>query len=120
MGEIDAWSLPDGVEYDAADILGYSARATDGVLGTVIKATTEPTRSYLVLSSRPWLDAAMAILPAGLIVRVDHEQEAITLDVSRDDVRAAPAFAPDRYQDGAYHAEVAAHYLRDRLADALR
>lgn len=119
MGELDVWSLSDEVTYAADDIVGYAVAGADGVIGTVLKASAEPGRSYLILSARPWLDATMVMLPAGLVERVDHDQQAIAVAVTRDDVRHAPAFAADRYQDGAYRAEIAGYYVRDRLAHAV-
>ncbi len=119
MGERDVWSLPDEVTYAGGDVVGYLVAGGDGVIGTVLKASTEPGRSYLILSARPWLDVTMVMLPAGLIERVDRDQQSIAVDVRRDDVRRAPAFAADRYQDGAYRTELAGYYVRDRRARAV-
>jgi hypothetical protein len=119
MDEFELWRLPRGVAYRDEELVGFAVRAADGPVGTVIKASAEVGRSYLILKPRPWLDASMVMLPAALIERIDRNLGTIHLATDRVEIAAAPPFAGDRFRDAAYRAELGFHYARSRRGSSL-
>jgi hypothetical protein len=89
---------------------GYAVRASDGPVGEVIVAHIEVGRSYLVVQGGSWIDRRMLMLPAGVVESVDGEAKTLLVGCSRAKIASAPPFEGDRYQDGAYRAELGAHY----------
>jgi hypothetical protein len=95
-----------------ADLSGYVVYAGDGPVGEVIVAHIEVGRSYLVVQGGTWIDGRMLMLPAGLVESIDIHATALLMGCSRAEIASAPPFEGDRYQDGAYRAELGAHYER--------
>jgi hypothetical protein len=115
MDEFELWRLPDGIRFGEEEIVGYGVEADDGPVGTVVKASTEPGASYLVLAACEGIGSSMVMLPTALIERIDHERAEIHFAIDRDEIAAAPAFVADRFRDCAYRAELGFHYARRRL-----
>jgi hypothetical protein len=98
------------------DLRGYAVAASDGPVGEVVACGDDPGREYVIAAAGPALEGdrvvagAMAVLPVGLVERVDPHARVVVLAVSRAEVSRAPAFEADRYQDGAYLAELSAYY----------
>jgi hypothetical protein len=50
------------------------------------------------------------MLPAGVIASVDHEDEKVYVNRTKDEVKNAPEFDKDRYRDDAYRGELGSYY----------
>jgi hypothetical protein len=94
------------------DVVGYGVEATDGGIGKVDEATYEASRSYLVVDTGPWIFGKKALLPAGLIDRVDDIAETVYVDRTKDEIKDAPEFDESRYRDEDYRSEVGGYYSR--------
>ena len=82
----DIWTYGDqstlGADLAAGfDITGYSVEALDGGIGKIDEATYEVGSSYIVVDTGPWIFGKKVMLPAGVIERVDADDE--TVFVSR-------------------------------------
>ncbi|HXH33677.1 MAG TPA: PRC-barrel domain containing protein, partial [Plantibacter sp.] len=65
-----------------ADLIGYSVEATDGGIGKVDEATNEVGSSYIVVDTGPWIFGKKRMLPAGVIDRVDRDDEKVYVNRS--------------------------------------
>ncbi len=81
------------------DLTGYSVEATDGGIGKIDEATYEAGGSYLVVETGPWIFGKKVMLPAGVVERVDLDTETVFVNRSKDEIKDAPEFAPDRSRD---------------------
>ena len=93
----------DGIE-------GYALRAADGAIGTITAANSELGRSYLIATGGSWNQGRTVMLPPGVVERIDRDERVVHVRCTREQVRAAPPFENDRYQDRAYRVELGAHY----------
>jgi hypothetical protein len=72
---------------------GFEVEATDGRLGRVERTANDATGSYLVVDAGTMAPlGGRILLPAGLIDRVDVDEERVHLRSTRDEIRAAPAY----------------------------
>jgi hypothetical protein len=113
VSETGIWSYQQGVLDVAGDITGYSILATDGDIGKVDKANNETGSSYLIVSTGPWIFGKTVMLPAGVVVGIDHENKTVRVRRSKDDIKNAPEYDETTYQDATYRTELGGYY--DRL-----
>ncbi|MFD3938425.1 PRC-barrel domain-containing protein [Streptomyces sp. NPDC058611] len=107
----NVWAYRAGVDYLAAELTGYTVEATDGRIGKVDKHSDEVTDAYLVVDTGVWIFGKEVLLPAGTVVRIDHEERTVHVDRTKDQVKAAPEFHRDKHlDDEAYRRELGSHY----------
>ena len=94
----DIWMFSE-TSLDAASLIGYSVEATDGSIGKVDEATDEVGRSYLVVDTGPWIFGKKVMLPAGVIERVDLDDEKVFVSRTKDEIKNAPEFDADELRD---------------------
>jgi hypothetical protein len=94
------------------DVSGFGVEARDGHIGKVDEATYETGASYLVVDTGFWIFGKKRMIPAGLVERVDPDERKVYLSVTKDEVKNAPDYDPDRFRDADYQSEVADHYQR--------
>ena len=108
MSTIDAWTYRGSVV--ARDIVGYDVKALDGEIGTVRDASDEVGGSYIIVDTGPWIFGKKVMLPAIAIDRVDHSDERIWVNRSKEEIKNAPEFDASRYRDDHYRRDLAAYY----------
>jgi hypothetical protein len=94
---------------ETTDIAGYKVEALDGSIGKVDRATYETNGSYIVVDTGPWIFGKKAVLPAGVIERIDPDEEKVYVNRTKDEIKSAPEFDDNRF-DQAYRDELAAYY----------
>ncbi len=97
-------------ETSGTDLTGYSVEATDGGIGKVDEATSEVGSSYLVVDTGPWIFGKKVMLPAGVIDRVDRDEEKVYVNRSKDEIKNAPEFDDTLYREDAYRDEIGTYY----------
>jgi hypothetical protein len=110
----DPWNFHDRMEIATRgrSIVGFKVHATDGHIGKVDKATTDVDSSHIVVDTGPWIFGERVLLPAGTVIRIDWDDKAVYLDVSKDQIRAAPSIDHSvRFSTAS--AEEMAQYYRD-------
>ena len=107
--ELVMWSFAEDVA-DPGDISGYSIHAIDGDIGKVDKHDAEAGRSYLLVATGPWILGKTVMLPAGVIERIDHENETVYVARTREQIKAAPEYEADRQDDHAYRSDLGGYY----------
>jgi hypothetical protein len=106
----DAWRYRDDVIPGSADLTGYKVEAADGSIGKVDEASHELNGACLVVDTGPWIFGKKVLIPAGTVNHIDHEARTVYLDRTKELVKAAPEFDPDRYTDPVYRDKLGSYY----------
>jgi hypothetical protein len=89
------------------DLGGYAIHASDGEIGRVDKHDLATGVGYLLVATGPWILGRTVLLPASVIERVDHENQAVYVNCTRAAIRSAP-----EYRDGESHRADLLDYYR--------
>jgi hypothetical protein len=92
------------------DLSGFSVEAIDGSIGKVDETTNDVGASYIVVDTGPWIFGKKVMLPAGVVRDVDPDSETVFVNRSKDDIKNAPEFDPDRYRDDSYRGTLGGYY----------
>jgi hypothetical protein len=103
------WTYPETV--GRLDLTGFGVEAADGSIGKVDEATYDADASFLVVDTGPWIFGKKVLLPAGLVERVDRDEETVHVDRTKDEIRQAPEFDNADYRGDRYRSEVGDYYL---------
>ena len=103
-------------------ITGYSIEATDGSIGKIDDATYDVGESYIVVDTGPWIFGKKVMLPAGVIMRIDHEDNTVFVSVSKDEIKNSPEFDETTYREATYRGSLGTYYepYYDRDTSRLR
>jgi hypothetical protein len=113
MATTDIWSYRVEIDtFEAPDITGFEVEATDGSIGKVDESTYEAGGSFIVVDTGPWIFGKKVMLPAGVIDRVDPQEETIFVGLTKDQIKNAPEFDETRLTDDAYRSELGGYYGR--------
>ncbi len=115
MTSTDIWTYREtgalGVDVGRGiDITGYSVEAVDGGIGKVDEATYDVGSAYLVVDTGPWIFGKKVLLPAGVVDRIDSENESISVNLTKDQIKGSPEFDESTYRDDDYRSDVGAYY----------
>ena len=91
------------------DLTGFKVEATDGSIGKVDEATYEVGGSYVIVDTGPWIFGKKVMLPAGVVQRVDPENETIFVNRTKDEIKSAPEF-DDTIADADYRNRLSDYY----------
>ena len=100
MATTDIWTYRE-TDWTTSNFVGYGVEALDGSIGKIDEATIDAGSSYMVIDTGPWIFGKKVMLPAGVIGRVDHEDEKVYVNRTKDQIKDAPEFDEDRYRDDA-------------------
>jgi hypothetical protein len=106
----DPWSYRDEVGVNGASLTGYKVEAADGSIGKVDEASHEVSAQCLVVDTGPWIFGKKVLIPAGTVNHIDHEEEKVYVDRTKDQIKSAPEFDQDTYQDPMYRDKVGGYY----------
>jgi hypothetical protein len=113
--EMDIWTYRTegalGVDVGrGVDVSGYAVEALDGKIGKVDEATYDVGSSYIVVDTGPWIFGKKVMLPAGVIDRIDMEDEQIFVNRTKDEIKSAPEYDEDLSRDETYRSELGTYY----------
>src|SRR5918999_2811379 len=111
MSTADLWTYRD-TTIGTTDLTGFSVEAMDGSIGKIDEASNEVGASYLVVDTGPWIFGKKVLLPAGVIDRIDTENETVYVNRTKDEIKDAPEFDESRYRDLEYRDELGGYYGR--------
>ena len=114
MSTSDMWTYPQAAGAGTLDLTGYAVEATDGSIGKIDESSNEVGASYIVVDTGPWIFGKKVVLPAGVVETVDHDDEKVFVNRSKDDIKNAPEFDEDRYRDTEYRDELSGYYTSRR------
>ena len=108
VGEL--WTFQTEPTIGDVDLTGFKIEAMDGSIGKIDEATYDIGSSYLIVDTGPWIFGKKVMLPAGVVQRVDPENETVFVNRTKDEIKNAPEFDEDRYRDDAYRGELGGYY----------
>lgn len=113
MATTDLWTYRE-TSLGTMDLTGADVEAQDGSIGKIDEASNEVGASYIVVDTGPWIFGKKVLLPAGVIDRVDTDDEKVYVDLTKDEIKNAPEFDESRYRDMEYRDELGGYYGRSR------
>jgi hypothetical protein len=108
MATSDIWTYRD-TSWTQRNMVGFSVEAIDGSIGKIDDATNEVGDSYVVVDTGPWIFGHKVMLPAGVIQDVDLDAEQVFVNRTKDEIKHAPEYDPDRATD-TYRSDLGQYY----------
>ena len=112
---MDIWMYRE-TTWSTENLVGFSVEALDGGIGKIDAATNEVSASYIVVDTGPWIFGKKVMLPAGVINRVDRDEETVYVDRTKEQIKNAPEFDSDDYRSDRYRSRFVLRPRRRRLA----
>ena len=112
---VEAWTYHDptlATSLTKQQITGYDVEAIDGSIGKIDDATLEADSGHLVVDTGPWIFGKKVMLPAGVLKNVDHNDEKVFVNRTKDEIKNAPEFDDSRRDDEKYRTELGTYYGR--------
>lgn len=106
----NAWDWGDDIDVGTGGLIGYSVVARDGEIGKIDEATVTTGTGSIVVDTGPWIFGERVMLPAGVVRAIDHEDERVLVERSKEEIEAAPRFDPQRHSSSSYHDDLAEYY----------
>ena len=98
---------------DPIDLTGFDVEATDGHIGKIDEATMEAGNSCVVVDTGFWIFGKKRLVPAGVVQRVDHDEEKVYVGMTKDQIKAAPDYDDQgRYSDDDFDDTFGSYYSR--------
>jgi hypothetical protein len=104
------WSYRDTNWTSARNLVGYKIEAMDGEIGKIDDATYDVGTSYVVVDTGPWIFGRKVMLPAGVVSSIDHENQRVMVDRTKDQIKNAPEFDESMLQDTTYRERLGSYY----------
>jgi hypothetical protein len=93
------------------NITGFDVEAPDGSIGHVEYAADDSEGgTSLVVDTGPWIFGKRVMLPAGVINRIDLDDEKVWVNRTKDEIKNAPEYDETLYEGEAYRGELAGYY----------
>ena len=93
---------------DVDDLGGYVIHASDGEVGRADRDDIATGANHLLVKTGPWIFGRTVLLPASVIERIDHANQAVYVKCTRAAIEHAPEYREDR----SHHADLDAYYGR--------
>lgn len=97
------------------EVTGYDIAATDGALGKVKNLLVDEAdwvARYLVVDTQRWLPGKQVLIAPPWIDAVDWTRAQVKVSLTQEQVREAPAYAPDEPVTREYEERLHQHYGR--------
>ena len=96
------------------EITGYDVEAIDGSIGKIDDTTLEADSGHLVVDTGPWIFGKKVMLPVGVVKSVDHDNESVFVNRTKDQIKNAPEFDDSMRNDENYRRDLLTYYGRGR------
>ena len=109
----ETWKYRDstlGSSLNQEEITGYGVEAIDGSIGSIDDATLETDLGHIVVDTGPWIFGKKVMLPAGVITSVDHDDDKVFVNRTKDEIKNAPEFDDSMRNDEKYRTELGTYY----------
>ena len=112
MGTVDVWTYRETIVGGTTptDVVGFGVEALDGSIGKIDEATYDAGSAYVVVDTGPWIFGKKVMLPAGVISRVDSDEEKVYANRTKDQIKNAPEFDDTLTSDEAYRNRLGSYY----------
>jgi hypothetical protein len=109
MAMLEIWTYREPT-WTTTDLTGYKVEALDGGIGKIDEASYEVGAGYIVVDTGPWIFGKKVMLPAGVIMRVDTEEEKVFVKLTKEQIKNAPEFDESAYRDDDYRGKLGSYY----------
>jgi hypothetical protein len=109
MATVEIWSFRD-TAWSTENLTGFKVEAIDGGIGKVDDASGDVGASYIVVDTGPWIFGKKVMLPAGVINRVDRDDETVFVSRTKEQIKNAPEFDADAYSGESYRGKLGSYY----------
>ncbi|HLM16710.1 MAG TPA: PRC-barrel domain containing protein [Acidimicrobiia bacterium] len=94
------------------DLTGFDVEATDGHVGKIDEATMTEGATCLIVDTGFWIFGHKRMLPAGVVRAIDVEERKVLVDMSKDEIKAAPDCDDEHHKrdEPEYHDQVGRYY----------
>ncbi|HEX2419913.1 MAG TPA: PRC-barrel domain-containing protein [Micromonosporaceae bacterium] len=92
------------------DVTGYKVEAIDGRIGSIDETNNEVGSAFLVVDTGPWIFGRKVLLPAGTVQRVDHNEQRVYVDRTKEQIKESPAYNSDTFGKPDYREQVGGYY----------
>jgi len=109
----DTWKYRDpslATSLTQQELLGYDVEAIDGSIGKIDDATLDADLGHIVVDTGPWIFGKKVMLPAGVIKSVDHANENVFVNRTKDEIKNAPEFDDSFRFDEKYRTQLGTYY----------
>jgi hypothetical protein len=114
MSMFDPWNYRGEAGYtEGTDLVGYKIAAVDGDIGKVDEATYDTNAASLIVDTGPWILGRKVMLPAGVVQRIDRDEQKVYVDRTKDQIKDAPEYDPDT--GGTEYRDRLGGYYRDNF-----
>ena len=83
--------------------------ALDGGIGKIDEASSDVGASFVVVDTGPWIFGKKVVLPAGVISRVDDNDEKVYVNRTKDQIKDSPEYDAD-YRNETRRGELGDYY----------
>jgi len=109
--ELDMWNYRDrDDDRSPVDVAGFGVEAIDGSIGKVDEASYETDSSLIVVDTGPWIFGKKVMLPAGVIDRIDYDDEKIFVHRTKDEIKHSPEYDETLATDTSYRNRLSSYY----------
>ncbi len=88
------WNYRTGVRLDESEMIGYEVEAKDGNIGKIVEESLEVDAAHLVIDTGFWIFGTKRLVPAGVVSRIDYDDETVYIEITKDQVKASPEYEP--------------------------
>ncbi len=107
--EHDIWTYGSDLG-DVRGIVGYSVEALDGGIGKIDETTDDVGMASIVVDTGPWIFGRKVVLPAGVVDRIDRDDECVYVNRTKDQIKNAPELDEVTITDDARRDELGRYY----------
>jgi hypothetical protein len=108
---LEMWTYRTKVGFEpAVDLVGFTVEASDGSIGKVDESSADAGKSHVVVDTGPWIFGRKVVLPAQTIERIDLDSRVVFVDRTKEEIKNAPEFDPERGFDPTYQDELGGYY----------
>ena len=109
MATVEMWTFTVDTP-PTINLTGFKVEALDDEIGKVDEATNEVGGSFIVVDTGPWIFGKKVILPAGIVERVDPDDETVFVDRTKDEIEHAPPYGESTQPGEVYRTELGDYY----------
>jgi hypothetical protein len=89
------WRYRDAPPPRELSVVGYDVIARDGLAGRVSMTANSAGRQWLIIESGFWVFAKKHLIFADGVTRIDHDENTVTVEMTRNQIKAAPSHEKD-------------------------
>lgn len=105
----DLWAFKPQAR-EAPRLVGFEVEALDGSIGVIERTIGSAGSASLVVDTGFWNFGKKRMVPAGMIDSIDLIKRKVVLNMTKEQIRAAPDFDESRSKDAAYRALLGKYY----------